>query len=40
MRKLILTTAILAMVGISPGLARGGHDHSIGALSSPGLDEF
>jgi hypothetical protein len=38
MRRLILitiTTAILAMAGISPSLARGGHGHSMGALSSP-----
>jgi hypothetical protein len=35
MRKLILTTAILLAAGISPGLARGGHGHSKGALSSP-----
>ncbi len=35
MRKLILTAAILAMVGVSPGFARNGHGHSTGALSSP-----
>ncbi len=35
MRKLILTAAILAMFGVSPGFARGGHSHSMGALSSP-----
>jgi hypothetical protein len=35
MRKLILTTAILLTAGISPGLARGGHGHSSGALSAP-----
>jgi hypothetical protein len=35
MRKLILTTAILIMAGISPGLARGSHGHSSGALSTP-----
>jgi hypothetical protein len=35
MRKLILTAAILAMVGVSPGFARGGHGHSMGSLSSP-----
>ena len=36
MRKLILTAAILAMVGVSPGFARGGHGgHSRGSLSSP-----
>jgi hypothetical protein len=35
MRKPILTTAALAMAGISPGFARGGHAHSMGALSSP-----
>jgi hypothetical protein len=34
-RKLILTAAILAMVGVSPGFARGGHGHSGGSLSSP-----
>jgi hypothetical protein len=28
MHRLILTTAMLAMVGISPGLARSGHGHS------------
>ena len=35
MRRLILTTAILVVAGISPGLARGGHSHSRSALSSP-----
>jgi hypothetical protein len=35
MRKLILTATILAMVGVSPGFARGGHGHSRGSLSSP-----
>jgi hypothetical protein len=35
MRKLILTAAILAVVGITPALARGGHGHSMGRLSSP-----
>jgi hypothetical protein len=34
MRKLILAAAMLAMVGVSPGFARGGHGHSSGALSS------
>jgi hypothetical protein len=29
MRKLILTTALLAMVAASPALARGGHGHSM-----------
>jgi hypothetical protein len=28
MHKLIVTAAVLAMVGISPGFARGGHGHS------------
>ena len=36
MRKLILmAAAILAMVGVSSGFARGGHSHSRGGLSSP-----
>ena len=35
MRKLILTAAMLAMVGVSPGFARGGHGHSGNSLSSP-----
>jgi hypothetical protein len=35
MRKLILAAAMLAMVGVSPGFARGGHGHSSGTLSSP-----
>lgn len=35
MRKLILAAAMLAMAGVSPGFARGGHGHSMGALSSP-----
>ncbi len=37
MVKLIVATAILAMAGTSPGLARGGHGHghSSGALSAP-----
>jgi hypothetical protein len=29
MRKLIVTTALLAMVAASPALARGGHGHSM-----------
>jgi hypothetical protein len=28
MHRLIVTAAVLAMVGISPGFARGGHGHS------------
>jgi hypothetical protein len=35
MRKLMLVTAMLLAAGISPGLARGGHGHSSGALSAP-----
>jgi hypothetical protein len=43
MRKLILTTVMLAVTGISPGFARGGHghgrsyghNHAMGALSAP-----
>ena len=35
MRKLILAAAMLAMVGVSPSFARGGHGHSSGTLSSP-----
>jgi hypothetical protein len=35
MRKLILATAILAMIGVSPGFARGGHGHSGSGLSAP-----
>jgi hypothetical protein len=35
MRKLILATAFLMMAGVSAGLARGGHGHSMGALSAP-----
>jgi hypothetical protein len=42
MRKLILSTAILIVTGISPGFARGGHGHghhshghAMGALSAP-----
>jgi hypothetical protein len=35
MRKLVLTTAILVLAGISPGSARGGHGYSSGALSAP-----
>jgi hypothetical protein len=35
MKKLILMVAILAMAGVSPGFARGGHSHSRGSLSSP-----
>jgi len=41
MHRLIVTAAVLAMVGISPGFARGGHGHSghghhsMRALSAP-----
>ena len=35
MRKLIVATAISVMAGVSPGLARGGHGHSMGALAAP-----
>jgi hypothetical protein len=35
MRKLFLAAAMLAMVAVSPGLARGGHGHSGSTLSSP-----
>jgi hypothetical protein len=35
MRKLILTAPMLAMVGVSPGFARGGLDYSGNSLSSP-----
>jgi hypothetical protein len=30
MRKLILAAAILAVAGIAPGFARGGHGHGLG----------
>jgi hypothetical protein len=36
MHRLVVATAILALVGISPGFARGGHGRSIsGVLSAP-----
>jgi hypothetical protein len=35
MRNLILAAAMLAMVGVSPGFARGGHGYSMDALSNP-----
>jgi hypothetical protein len=36
MHRLILIATILALVGISPGFARGGHGRSMsGALSAP-----
>jgi hypothetical protein len=33
MRNLILAAAMVAIVGVSPGFARGGHGHSMGELS-------
>jgi hypothetical protein len=35
MRKMLVVTAILALIGIPPGFARGGHGHSSGGLSAP-----
>jgi hypothetical protein len=35
MHRLIAITTIVALVGISPGFARGGHGRSTGALSAP-----
>jgi hypothetical protein len=35
MRKMPVMTVILALIGISPGFARGGHGHSSSGLSAP-----
>jgi len=35
MHKMLAMTAILALIGLSPGFARGGHGHSSSGLSAP-----